>query len=213
MSTSKVPATDCAVHPGVGALFLQMERKEDGDQRYDLYAQDLSAMAPPFLVLAGASVPIQVGLGGWGGMLGNHNDLRVDFSVPHGDQGPEVSFRSGNYCQIDEVECEADEARSKTLKPTPEAGRLMSWISRDKSTTQDRVPLHSHINLPPLPGIPKSGCEERSLCGETTPIPSTHMQLVLVSHSCGDGCYLEYCLFDPVARVFVDAEKPTQRAG
>jgi uncharacterized small protein (DUF1192 family) len=212
MSTSKVSATDCAVHPGVNALFLQLERKENGDPRYDLYAQDLSAMEPPFLILAGASVPIQVNLGDWRGMPGDHNDLGVEFTVARGDQGPPVSFQSGNYCQIDEAECEAHEARSKTLKPTPEADRLMSWLGRDKGTPKDRSPSRSHVDLPPLPGIPKSGCEERSLCGETTSIPSTHMLLVLVSHSCGDGCYLEYCLFDPVARVFVDARKPTKRA-
>ncbi|MEZ4402862.1 MAG: hypothetical protein R3B06_22770 [Kofleriaceae bacterium] len=51
--------------------------------------------------------------------------------------------------------------------------------------------------------VPPDGCEEPDLCGDAQAIPGTALWRVVVGHSCGDGCYLDWQIYDPARKAFL----------
>ncbi len=54
-------------------------------------------------------------------------------------------------------------------------------------------------------GVDPSACEDDS-CGSAQVVPGTKLWRVVTSFTCGDGCYTEWGLYDPVKRAFVEGE-------
>ncbi|MCB9564253.1 MAG: hypothetical protein H6709_20390 [Kofleriaceae bacterium] len=56
---------------------------------------------------------------------------------------------------------------------------------------------------------PEAPCEDEDMCGQASAIPGTSLWRVVMSYSCGDGCYIEYGIYDPASHAFV-ADDPWQ---
>jgi hypothetical protein len=78
-----------------------------------------------------------------------------------------------------------------------EAGQR--WLAANHKRPITPIPNAS----PPLQhiaGINADACEDQALCGEAIPFHTTGLLLTIVSHSCGDGCYINCVLYDPAKK-------------
>jgi hypothetical protein len=78
-----------------------------------------------------------------------------------------------------------------------EAGK--KWLAANHKRPITPIPNAS----PPrqhIAGINADACEHQALCGEAIPFHTTGLLLTIVSHSCGDGCYIDCVLYDPAKK-------------
>jgi len=68
------------------------------------------------------------------------------------------------------------------------------------------------LALPPTPpeqrvdSVDTGDCEDPEVCGTAQPLANTRLWRVAVAHGCGDGCYVEWKLYDPQAARFLDGD-------
>jgi hypothetical protein len=118
----------------------------------------------------------------------SHND---DYSLALDLKKLAVQALEGNfYFRLGEGELETIKGAVKLTNP-----RLLKAIA----ARGQKRPLtgKSAANECPakVKGVDPAPCESGE-CGSTTPIAGTKLCRVLVSQSCGDGCYIEYALYD-----------------
>jgi hypothetical protein len=95
--------------------------------------------------------------------------------------------------QADEVE----QALARAALPGRDRAAAFAARSAGRRTRLEAPPGEaSRVEVPVDP------CEDEDLCGTAESVPGTGLWRVLVGHSCGDGCYAEYRLYDPAAKRF-----------
>lgn len=116
---------------------------------------------------------------------------------------PSLQRQSGVYEEIfDDVKAEHATSDRKARLTKEGAALVARLTERGKDGS---------FWLPPPPGkarrvtaVPERRCEQADLCGEAKALPRTRFLRVLVSHSCGDACHVDFQLYDSKAREFVD---------
>jgi len=185
-----------------------------GDGAVEVWVLDLLGAGPPVGVVArfGWLPEIEYPAAGKAKrtlLALGHAEMDVAVRLTLGPQGPRLSPQpGGTWCAINEDSCKALPAAIERvrLKHTPVLRRLAARAAkRNTPAPGTRPPTRPRPKRVP---IPAGACEYEDLCGTAEPVGNTRYVAVVVSHSCGDGCYTEAMLYDPSRRRFVDALDP-----
>lgn len=76
---------------------------------------------------------------------------------------------------------------------------LKAQSSRSNMPPSEMRPVSGRVTLP---GGDTHGCDESSLCGTSSQLGGTALELVIASHACGDGCYTGCLIYDRKAKRF-----------
>lgn len=77
------------------------------------------------------------------------------------------------------------------------------WLK--EQSRRPNAPSPAKLPDPRRVALPKGdayGCEESSLCGSSSHLGRTGLELVIARHSCGDGCYTDCLLYDRKSKRF-----------
>lgn len=79
-----------------------------------------------------------------------------------------------------------------------------AWLRAELGREAKRRPAGKPHPALPAVALPEGigECEDPELCGSALPFGPTGHQLVVVTHSCGDFCYVQCLLYDPAKRLF-----------
>ena len=111
---------------------------------------------------------------------------------------PEPKVEVGEVGAEDRSERAISPALIKRIKLVG-AGWLKAQSHRPNVTSPPKLPNPNSVTLPKGEAY---GCEESSLCGESSHLGGTGLELVLVSHACGDSCHTSCLLYDRTSKRF-----------
>lgn len=194
-----------AVDPLAGVVWLEYQ-KEDGFRSLAYLDLDGDA-AGPYVVVRGAPVPFRVL---YPGRLQLRSDAHFGYAAELvlASSGPRLKLAEGIYAYMAETEV-PEQIQKLTME---NQDRLVALIAR---AAERAVEIPASRGESRVSTVSRRNCEEQSLCGKCVLLPSRltpeefPLARVIVGHSCGDGCYVDYRLYDTSREVYLDPRKPS----
>lgn len=203
------PATWAKVDAHSDVIWFGTEGKKN-----ELWAVDLAAATKTFVHVA-TNIPKDVAFGiryvkgseSIEGLFDRSSEYSGRFRLDLGGKTPRFSYSEGSLSVIDPAAAKRVGRTARLIRITPE-GKLFLNMLGSRQTGKMALLAVSAKTLPRVVAVPKGGCEDEEMCGQAEQVPGTLLWRVIVGQSCGDGCYVDYQIYNSQSRVFVDLARP-----